>query len=54
MQVGIDILGGIARLLEVMLTSAGLEVVHVPGLAVKTARRATRGGEHKAIRETLG
>ena len=47
-QVGIDILGGIARLLEVMLASAGLEVVHVPGLAVKTARRATRGGEHKS------
>jgi transposase len=48
MQVGIDILGGIARLLEVMLTGAGLQVVHVPGLAVKTARRATRGGEHKS------
>jgi transposase len=48
LQVGIDILGGIARLLEVMLVAAGLEVVHVPGLAVKTARRATRGGEHKS------
>lgn len=47
-EVGIDILGGIARLLEVMLTDAGLQVVHVPGLAVKTARRATRGGEHKS------
>lgn len=47
-QVGIDILGGMARLLEVMLTAAGLDVVHVPGLAVKTARRATRGGEHKS------
>jgi transposase len=47
-QVGIDILGGIARLLELMLTSADLAVVHVPGLAVKTARRATRGGEHKS------
>jgi transposase len=47
-QVGIDILGGIARLLELMLTTAGLDVVHVPGLAVKTARRATRGGEHKS------
>jgi transposase len=47
-QVGIDIVGGIARLLEVMLLGAGLDVVHVPGLAVKTARRATRGGEHKS------
>lgn len=46
--VGIDVLGGIARLVEVMLTDAGLAVVHVPGLAVKVARRATRGGEHKS------
>lgn len=46
--VGIDVLGGIARLLEVMLVEAGLAVVHVPGLAVKVARRATRGGEHKS------
>jgi transposase len=46
--VGIDVLGGIARLLEVMLTTAGLQVRHVSGLAVKTARRATRGGEHKS------
>ena len=46
--VGIDILGGIARLLEVMVIQAGLELRHVSGLAVKTARRATRGGEHKS------
>jgi transposase len=46
--VGIDVLGGIARLLEVMLLHAGLSLAHVPGLAVKTARRATRGGEHKS------
>jgi hypothetical protein len=44
--VGIDVLDGIARLAEVMLQQAGLDLVHVPGLAVKTARRATRGGEH--------
>jgi transposase len=31
-----------------MLAAADLDVVHVPGLAVKTARRATRGGEHKS------
>ena len=47
-MVGIDVLGGIARLLEVMVGHAGLDLVHVPGLAVKTARRATRGGEHKS------
>jgi transposase len=46
--VGIDILGGIARMLEVMLLDAGLTVRHVPGLAVKVNRRATRGGEHKS------
>ena len=46
--IGIDVLGGIARLLEVMVLQAGLNLVHVPGLAVKTARRATRGGEHKS------
>ncbi len=48
LQVGIDMVGGIAKLLEVMLTGAGLSVVHVPGLMVKNARRATRGGEHKS------
>lgn len=47
-QAGIDIVGGIAKLLEVMLTDAGLDVVHVPGLMVKNARRAARGGEHKS------
>jgi transposase len=46
--VGIDVLGGIARLVEVMVLQAGLDLVHVPGLAVKTVRRATRGGEHKS------
>jgi transposase len=46
--VGIDVLGGIARLLEVMLCQAGVEVRHVPGHAVKVTRRATRGGEHKS------
>lgn len=45
---GIDILGGIARLLECLLQAAGIRLVHVPGLAVKVNRRATRGGEHKS------
>lgn len=46
--VGIDILGGIASLLQAMLLEVGLAVVHVPGLAVNRARRGTRGGEHKS------
>lgn len=47
-RVGIDILGGIAALLEAMLLEAGLTVVHIPGLAVNRARRGTTGGEHKS------
>lgn len=47
-RVGIDLLGGIAGLLEAMLLDAGLTVVHVPGLAVNRARRGTVGGEHKS------
>lgn len=47
-RVGIDLLGGIASLLEAMLLDAGLTVVHVPGLAVNRARRGTVGGEHKS------
>ncbi|MEV1334055.1 IS110 family transposase [Micromonospora costi] len=46
--VAIDVLGGIAGLLQVMLVDAGLRLVHVSGLAVNRARRATRGGEHKS------
>jgi transposase len=46
--VGIDVLGGIAALAEAMLLADGLRVVHVPGLAVNRARRATTGGEHKS------
>lgn len=46
--VAIDVLGGIAGLLQAMLLDAGLRLVHVPGLAVNRARRATRGGEHKS------
>ncbi|ORA16052.1 IS110 family transposase [Mycobacterium arosiense] len=46
--VGIDILGGIAALAEAMLLDAGITLVHVPGLAVNRARRATVDGEHKS------
>jgi len=47
-RVGLDLLGGIAALLEAMLLDAELTVVHVPGLAVHRARRRTVGGEHKS------
>jgi transposase len=46
--VGIDLLGGIAALTEAMLLEARITMVHVPGLAVNRARRATVGGEHKS------
>ena len=46
--VAIDVLGGIAGLLQAMLAESGLRLVHVSGLAVNRARRATRGGEHKS------
>jgi transposase len=46
--VAIDVLGGIAGRLQVMLLEAGLRLVHVSGLAVNRARQATRGGEHKS------
>jgi transposase len=44
----VDVLGGIAGLLEAMLLDAGVRLVHVPGLAVSRARRATSGGERKS------
>lgn len=47
-RVGIDVLGGIAGLLTAMLLEAGIEVVHVSGLAVNRARQGTAGGEHKS------
>src|SRR3954454_13055495 len=45
---GIDVVGGIASLLCAMLLEAGIEVVHVSGLAVNRAREGTSGGEHKS------
>lgn len=48
LKVGIDVVGGIAGVLTAMLLDAGIEVVHVPGLAVNRAREATTGGEHKS------
>jgi transposase len=48
LTVGIDVVGGIASLLCAMLIEAGIEVVHVSGLAVNRAREGTSGGEHKS------
>jgi transposase len=48
LKVGIDVVGGIASLLCAMLLEAGIELVHVPGLAVNRAREGTSGGEHKS------
>lgn len=48
LRVGIDVLGGIAALLSAMLLEAGVEVVHVSGLAVNRARQGTAGGENKS------
>lgn len=46
--VGIDLLGGIASLVQATLDLAGFRLVHVPGLVVNRARRATVGGENKS------
>jgi transposase len=48
LRVGIDVVGGIASVLTAMLLDAGIEVVHVPGLAVNRAREGTTGGEHQS------
>lgn len=47
-SVGIDVVGGIASLLTVLVQQAGLRLVHVPGLAVNRARQGTQGGENKS------
>jgi transposase len=48
LRAGIDVVGGIASVLTAMLLDAGIEVVHVCGLAVNRAREGTTGGEHKS------
>jgi transposase len=47
-RAGIDVIGGIAGLITAMLIEAGIDVVHVSGLAVNRARQGTVGGEHKS------
>ena len=46
--VGVDVVGGIASLLQATLAERGFQLVHVPGLAVNRARQGTSGGEHKS------
>ncbi len=53
--VGLDVMGGIAGLLQAMLTAAGLGLVHVPGLAVNRAPgRAPWAARARATRATPG
>jgi len=47
-RVGLDLLGGVATLLEAMLLDAKFTVLHVPGVTVSEARRGTIGGEQKS------
>jgi transposase len=47
-RVGLDVLGGIAGLVEAMLAHAGITLLHVPGIAVNRARQGTVGGENKS------
>jgi transposase len=47
-RIGLDVVGGIAGLVEAMLADAGFALVHVPGLAVNRARQGAVGGEHKS------
>jgi transposase len=46
--VGLDVIGGIAGLLQAMLAASEARIVHVPGLAVNRAREGTVGGESKS------
>jgi hypothetical protein len=42
------VLGGIAGLLAAVHVDAGIEVVHVSGLAVDRARQGSVAGEHRS------
>jgi transposase len=48
LRVGIDVVGWVASLLAAMLLEAGIDVVHVSGLAVNRAGEGTTGGEHRS------
>ena len=47
-HIGVDVIGGIAGLVEAMFAQAGMRLVHVPGLAVNRARQGSVGGENKS------
>lgn len=47
-QVGLDVDGSIATFLQALLLADGLELVHVPGLAVNRAAHGYAGGERKS------
>jgi transposase len=46
--VGIDMVGGLATLLETILLERGEQVRYIPGTAVNKVRDAYSGGEHKS------
>jgi transposase len=54
LRVGMDVIGGIAGLLAAMLLEAGIDAVHVSGLAVNRARQGSVGGEHKSDPKDAG
>lgn len=46
--VGLDVAGSIASFLEAVLIAEGLDLVHVPGIAVNRAAHGYAGGERKS------
>jgi hypothetical protein len=46
--IGIDIVGGLATLLQTILLERGEQVRYIPGTAVNKVRDAYSGGEHKS------
>jgi transposase len=48
LTVGLDVVGGIAGLLQATLAEAGLRLLYVSGLTVNRAREGTMGGESKS------
>lgn len=47
-RVGLDVIGGIAGLVQAMFAQAGIALLHVSGLTVNRARQASVGGENKS------
>lgn len=53
-KIGVDVIGGIAGLACAMLLEAGIDLVHVSGLAVNRARQGSVGGEQKSDPKDAG